>query len=171
MWFSPYEGRRTHCSPQQRASKAASLASGDRMSLLSPHLALQHKPLIFCGSLLASLHCRRVVWITSPICEAAEFQVPPPPGLWRVCPCSVEVPYCGQHLWSLLAVGTALILKKEEANEYPVLRCAEKWRMEEAATDESVLDTDISWSWIQNGTCFSPVSAEQASVMDENQVI
>ena len=77
MWFSPYEGRRTHCSPQQRAHKAASPASGDRMSLLSPHLAFQHKPLIFCGSLLASLHCRRVVWITRPICEAAGFRVPP----------------------------------------------------------------------------------------------
>ena len=43
--------------------------------------------------------------------------------------------------------------------------------MEEAATDESVLDTDSSWGWIQNGTRFSPVSAEQASVMDENQVV
>lgn len=35
----------------------------------------QHKPLIFCGSFfLASLQCGRVVWITSPICEAAGFQ-------------------------------------------------------------------------------------------------
>ena len=43
--------------------------------------------------------------------------------------------------------------------------------MEEAATDESVSDTDISWGWIQNGTRFSPMSAEQAGVVDENQVV
>lgn len=43
--------------------------------------------------------------------------------------------------------------------------------MEEAATDESVSDTDISWGWIQNGTHFSPISAEQAGMMDEKQVV
>ena len=97
------------------------------MSLLSLHLALQHKSLIFCGSLLASLQCGRVVWITSPICESAGFRRPP--FSWPLKSRSVfclEVSPCGQHLCSLLAVGRASIREKEEAFGCPVLRCAEK---------------------------------------------
>lgn len=39
---------------------------------------LQNKPLIFCGSRLASLHCGRVVWLMSPMWEAAGFRAPAP---------------------------------------------------------------------------------------------
>lgn len=133
MWFSPYEGRSTHCSPQQEHAKPPARPQWNRMSLLSPHLALQHKPLIFCGSLLASLHCRRVVWITNPITmRQLGSEAPPPPGAFEE---SVHVLSGGPLLWPAplvsISCGDSIDTLKEEANEYAILRCAENARMEE----------------------------------------
>lgn len=90
---------------------------------------LQNKPLIFCGSLLASLQCGRVVWITSPICGAAGFQRPtffrPLKNPPMFC---LEVSHCGQHLCSLLTMGRASIYSRREANECPILRCAKAYQ-------------------------------------------
>lgn len=66
-----------HCPPQRRTLKPLARPVETGCPCCLDIWPLQHKPLIFCGSFLAFLQQGRVVWITSPICEAAGFRRPP----------------------------------------------------------------------------------------------
>lgn len=76
---SPLCRKHPHCPPQRRTLKPLARPVETGCPCCLDIWPLQHKPLIFCGSFLAFLQQGRVVWIMSPICEAAGFRSPSPP--------------------------------------------------------------------------------------------
>lgn len=110
---SPLCKKHPHCPPQGRTLKPLARPMETGCPCCLDIWPLQHKPLIFCGSFLAFLQCGRVVWITSPICEAAGFQRPPfSAPLKRPSMFCLEVSHCGQHLCYILAVGESTEMLK-----------------------------------------------------------
>jgi hypothetical protein len=145
---SPLCRKHPHCPPQRRTLKPLARPVETGCPCCLDIWPLQHKPLIFCGSFLAFLQQGRVVWIMSPICEAAGFRSPSPPPpafsvtLKRPSMFCLEVFHCGQRLCSLLAVGKNTEMLKGQSILRSYSRMCWNTPMRRLSLWKSVLGTD-----------------------------